>query len=175
MSLLTLYRGLLYLYPSGYRREYGEEMSAVFREVEQDAADHGYAPCAAFCAREILGLLSGALREHLGGATPSWIPFRRFAMRPEFRFPRSTIFMMLALLAAVVLAIAEAESVQAKYSHATGSAWLPMVSILGYMLVVMCAAAVVWAILFALRRSGAHRLANLQAGDERSPVAACER
>ena len=32
--MLAIYRCLLYLYPSAYREEYGEEMMAVFYQVE---------------------------------------------------------------------------------------------------------------------------------------------
>ena len=35
---MRLYRALLHLYPSSFRAEYGEEMSAIFRARLRDAA-----------------------------------------------------------------------------------------------------------------------------------------
>ena len=36
--MLSLYRGLLYLYPSLYRREYADEMISVFRDAHADVS-----------------------------------------------------------------------------------------------------------------------------------------
>lgn len=78
-------------------------------------------------------------------------------MQPEFRFPRSTVFLMLVIFAGVVLTIMKAASV------AGGLAvWPSLVSVLVFMLLTMCtAAALVLGILHGLRRSGVHRLENV--------------
>lgn len=80
-------------------------------------------------------------------------------MQAHFRFPRSTVFLMLVIFGGVVLAIAKAGSVA---GDTLGSAWRSLVSVLVFMLLIMCtAAAVVWRILHTLRRSGVHLLANV--------------
>ena len=80
-------------------------------------------------------------------------------MQPQFRFSRSTVFLMLVIFAGVVLTIAEASSVA---GDTLGSAWRTIVSVLVFMLLTMCtAAAVAWGILHTLRRSGVHRLQNV--------------
>jgi hypothetical protein len=81
-------------------------------------------------------------------------------MQPQFRFPRSTVFLMLVIFAGVLLTIAKAASVAGDKS---GVAWQFWVPVLVFMLLTTCtAAAVVWGILHVLRRSGVHRLENLQ-------------
>ena len=55
-----------------------------------------------FCAREIAGVVAGAVREHwraLGGEHV-WRLFsnRRFTMRTEFRFPKATAVLMMIIL-----------------------------------------------------------------------------
>jgi hypothetical protein len=167
--MLALYRGLLYLYPLGYRHEFAGEMTSVFREAKQAVGNEGFIARVSFCAREIGGLLSGALRQHFRSITGSEIPFRRFAMRPQFRFPRSTVFLMLVIFAGVTLTIAKASSIQVKYG-AIGSVWPSLLSTLAFMVLTMWAVAViVWGILFALRRTGMHRLANVQTWSESGP------
>ena len=79
-------------------------------------------------------------------------------MQPQLRFPRSTVFLMLVILAGVVLTIAEATKVA---GDTLGSGWRTLISMLVFMLLSMCTvAAVVWGILHGLRRSGIHRLQN---------------
>ncbi len=155
--MLKIYRWLLCLYPGSYRDEFGEEMTSVFREA-RSAPPTARAAKLTFYGREFRGLLSGALIAHLDRLFGPAIPLRRFYMQPQFRFPRSTVFLMLVIFAAVVLTIAEAASV------AGGLAvWPSLVSVLAFMLLTMCAAAVVaWGILHSLRRSGVHRLENVQ-------------
>ncbi len=83
-------------------------------------------------------------------------------MHPQFRFPRSTVALMLVILAGVVLAIGEASSVA---GDTLGLAWRSLVSVLVFMLLIMCtAAAVVCGILHTLRRSGVRRLENINSG-----------
>ncbi len=81
-------------------------------------------------------------------------------MRPQFRFPRSTVFLMCVILAGVTFAIQKAQHVQATL---TG---MPVrnqtvVPLLVTFAVVYVTAAAVWAILFAMNRSGTHRLSSL--------------
>src|ERR1700674_569987 len=96
--MLALYQSLLRLYPSTYRQEFAEEMVAVFREVDADAHQKGSTAAAQFYLREIIGLLRGAAAEHarrIFGVHVS-LPFspRRFTMRSDFRFPKTTVFLM---------------------------------------------------------------------------------
>jgi uncharacterized membrane protein YhaH (DUF805 family) len=81
-------------------------------------------------------------------------------MRSQFRFPRSTVLLMLVIFAGTVLTIAKASSIA---GARPGSVWPSFVSVVALMLLTMCtAAAVVVGILHALRRSGVYRLENVQ-------------
>ena len=157
-----LYRGLLFLYPAPYRCEFADEMTYVFLQAEAETSSHSVGRRGAFYLREIVGLMSGAVHTHLCSlfGVNDWNPFRRFNMRPQFRFPRSTVFLMCMILAGVTFAIQKAQHVQATL---TG---MPVrnetvVPLLVTFAVVYAAAAAVWAILFALNRSGTHRLSSL--------------
>ena len=157
--VLTVYCWLLCLYPESYRDQFGEEMTCVFRDA-RSAVPPALTAKASFYGRELFGLLSGALWAHFDRMFSLGIPFRRFDMQPQFRFPRSTVFLMLVIFAGVLLAIAKAGSVA---GDTLGSAWPSLVSVLVFMLLSMCAAAeVVLGILHTLRRSGVHRLENVQ-------------
>lgn len=153
----TVYRWLLCLYPASYRDEFDVEMTSVFRDASV-ALPPALAPKISFYRREFCGLVLGALRARFHRLFDPAIPFRRFHMQPQFRFPRSTVFLMLVIFAGTVLTISEAASV------AGGLAvWPSLVSVLAFMLLTMCAAAaVVLGILHTLRRSGVHRLENVQ-------------
>jgi hypothetical protein len=170
--MLGLYRCLLHFYPASYRQEFGEEMTAVFVEAQAHTAQKGAAAQAAFCARETAGLLFGAIQERV--RVPAGVeinlPFstRRFTMRTEFRFPKSTAVLMTIILAGIVLAIEKAKAIQASLpdvnprlgaiqpAHFT---FLPTVA-LGF-LFFYAAGLIGWAILFTLHRSGVHRLADM--------------
>jgi hypothetical protein len=156
--VITVYCWLLCLYPGSYRHEFGGEMTSVFCEARSELPPVLPAKFS-FYRREFCGLLSGALCAHFDRLFGPAIPFWRFNMQPQFRFPRSTVLLMIVILAGVVLAIAEASSVA---GDTLGSAWRSLVSLLVLMLLSMCAAAaVVWGILHTLRRSGVHRLENV--------------
>jgi hypothetical protein len=163
--MLQVYRSLLYLYPAGYRREFGEEMACVFREAQRSVG-RTLSARASFCFREIAGLLSGAAREHFHSFTGShnWNSARRLHMR---RFPRSTILLMIVILAGVVLTIENARDVQLKYDASSISVWnsFPGFVTFGFALVLIAAVSG-WAILFALRRSGMHRLSDVQTSND---------
>ncbi len=160
--MLALYRWLLYLYPSGYRREFAQEMISVYCELKRCLAI-GFLPRSRFYAREFTGVLLGAAQERLCAVCRPPNLFPRFTMQPQFRFPRSAVFMMIVIFAGTVLAIAKATSVQLAYGETAGSVWPSLVSILVSMVLLMSGtAAIGWAILHALRRTGVHRLANVQ-------------
>lgn len=176
--MLALYRSLLRLYPAPYRQTFAEEMIAVFRDVDAEAHQKGIAATAKFYLREISGLFRGAIAEHARRVLGSHIPFllstRRFTMRSGFRFPKSTSFLMTVILAGIVLAIQKAEAIRAALPDdiaPAGPMWAPHVGILTTIaltfLAVYIAGAVGWVILFALRRSGVHRLSQMSSTPER--------
>jgi hypothetical protein len=165
--MLRFYRWLLYLYPSLYRREYGDEMISVFRDAQADVNDGSFGERISFRADEAWGLLAGAVQEHIRiiGGRYQLISFTRFNMRPEFRFPRSTVFLMSIIFAGVILAMEKAHTIQVKYAAGVGSIWPSLPWFLGLALLLTCVTAMlVWGILFALGRTGTHRLANIQPG-----------
>jgi hypothetical protein len=153
--VLTVDYWLLCLYPASHRDEFGEEMTSVFREAHR-ALPAGPAAKLSFYRHEFCGLLSGAVSARFKRLFGPAISFPKFCMQPQFRFPRSTVFLMLVIMVGIVLTIAAASNVA---GDTMGSAWRTVLSVLGFMLLAMCtAAAVVWGILHALRRSGTHRI-----------------
>ena len=92
--MLAFYQNLLRLYPGQYRRQFGNEMLTVFREVWAENKGRRLIPQAVFYAREIAGLVLGAALEHLhalaGVDARLSLSTRRLAMRNGFRFPKST-------------------------------------------------------------------------------------
>jgi hypothetical protein len=171
-TTLTLYERLLRLYPSAYRQEFGEEMIAVFREVDAEARDQGMGAAAKLYFHELSGLFRGALTEHARGIFGHYSSFplssRRFSMRSEFRFPKSTTVLMVIILAGVVLTIEKAKAIRASLPDTNPQlppirpehfTFFPTIAL---MFAFFYAAGLVgWAILFALRRSGVHRLSDL--------------
>jgi hypothetical protein len=169
--MLSLYRYLLHLYPAAYRQEYGDEMADVFREVHAETRGEGLLPQAAFLLREFTGLLHGALQERSLAMTgsPMLFPSRRFTMRSEFRFPKATPILMTIILAGVILTIEKAtaieESLPLSYPeqlppiHPEHFTFFPAMAAI--FLSAYAAAVIGWAVLFALRRSGVHRLSEM--------------
>lgn len=170
MRMVNLYGCLLCLYPAGYRRQFAKEMTAVFRQSEADARSEPLSKQVAFCLRELSGLLSAAFREQFRAILGSYeyIPITRFNMRAEFRFPRTTVFLMSLILAAVVLAITKATTIEVKHGVGTlGTLWPSMLLFLAVVMGFVCSVvAIVWGILFAMRRTGMHRLSNVQTWHE---------
>jgi hypothetical protein len=177
--MLALYQSLLRLYPSPYRQQFAEEMIAVFREVDADAHREGSIATAKFYLREIGGLFRGAIAEHarriLGPHVPFPLSSRRFTMRSSFRFPKITAFLMTVILAGVVLAIQKADAIRASVPDVnpplvtiqpTHQTFLPTFALM--FLGVYLAGAVGWVVLFALRRSGVHRLSDMSSSPKRS-------
>jgi hypothetical protein len=150
-----------------YRDEFGEEMTCVFRDARNEVPPALMAKVN-FYQREFCGLLSGSLLAHLDRLFGPAIPFPRFSMQRQFRFPRSTVLLMFGILAGVVLAIREARNVvqmTVSLPPATATAWGSMhwglLFVLALILAALVAAAA-WGLLFTLRRSGVHRLENVQ-------------
>jgi hypothetical protein len=155
--MLRLYRWLLYLYPALYLREYKDEMVSVFRDAHADVGAGRIRERISFCVRETWGLLAGAVREHIHNMTDSYqsIPFRGWNVRPEFRFPRSTVFLMSIIFGGVILAMEKANTIQVKYAAGAGSIWPSLPWFLGFILLFTGSAAMAgWGILFALGRTG---------------------
>jgi len=189
--VLSLYRFLLRLYPPAYRDEFGAEMLAVFGDAQAETWKKGVLARGVFCAREVAGLLRGALVEHLQGIAGSDLltasrsrirlsifPLRRFTMRSEFRFPKATAPLMAIILALIVVAIEKAKAIQASLPHTNPHvgpiqpAQFTLFSTLLVVLAITCAAGLLgWAILFALRRSGLHRLSEFNPSERVGPLA----
>ena len=162
--MLTVYCFLLSLYPRSYRDEFGEEMTCVFREAQSDVPQ-SLAAKLSFYRREFCGILSGALRAHFDSLFGPTVPFRRFYMQPQFRFPRSTVFLMLVILAGVMLAIEKAKIVVQMNEGLpleTVAVWHPLFWLYPFA-VVLAVVGAVWGILFALHRTGMHRLDRMRA------------
>lgn len=162
----TLFRCLLYLYPAAFSREFGDEMMWVFTQSWRDARQQAFRSRALFLSREILGLLSGAIRGRLSG----WDSTRRFDMRP-FRFPRFVIPLMLVVLFNVFTVMDKAShlarfSISGRVTGTAGGhfglgAWLlPMVGL--FLFVMLVLGAIGYAVLCVLRQSGVERLANIR-------------
>lgn len=170
--MLTVYRQLLRLYPAAHRQQFGEEMLAVFVDVRADIEKKKFFAQTAFVVREILGLVAGACGEHmrcmLGPDSGFPLSTRSFAMRNGFRFPKTTAVLMILILCGVVIAIKRGEDIAMSLSHVNPSivpvqpAHSTMLTGLAFFSIFFYSAGLVgWAILFALRRSGVHRLAQM--------------
>jgi len=163
--MLRMYRGLLQLYPAAYRREFMEEMLRVCEQAQKDLVGLPFTARAAFYVREIAGLLAGAAHEHLTTILEvDFCPVRSRDMKPQYRFPRSTVGLMLVILAGVLLAIEQAKGIQVKYAPGghVSAVWSTLPQFATWVLALVCLAGFAgWAILFALGRSGVERLSNL--------------
>jgi len=89
-------------------------------------------------------------------------------MHSEFRFPKSTAALMIVILAAVVMAIEKATAIARSQwptsntplgpIHPTGFTFLPTMAVI--FAIAACAGTAGWLVLFALHRSGVHRLSQ---------------
>jgi hypothetical protein len=176
--MLALFRTLLYLYPAEYRREYGDEMLTVLVQVQAEARMQAPLQRSFSFTREAGGLLRGALEQHLHPIyQPQSFPVfssRRLAMRSEFRFPKATVGLMTLVLLAIIAAIEKAKAISqsvAPSSTPVGRIVPPYVSIVPTFLIALAGVCVcgtlVWAVLFALHRSGTQRLSDLKPSAER--------
>lgn len=170
--MLPFYRALLHLYPAAYRYEYGDEMMDVLSEAKGETRQKNALTRIFFATREAGGLLSGALQEHLRSVTGSYdnriFSLRRLGMKSEYRFPKTTVGLMMATLAGVMLAIEKARAISASILHGNPLA-SPIKSaqatvaqtMLGVLVWAIVSGAIGWAILFALRRTGVQQLSEM--------------
>jgi len=175
--MLTVYRRLLHLYPAGHREQFGDEMLAVFSDLEADDRTRAIPVRTTLALREVTGLIRGAFREHLrimfgpDARFPSQP--RSFVMRNGFRFPKSTVVFMVLILGGVLMAIKKGGDIARSLpdinpqiapiqpSHG------PLVPPVVLLWMFFCALGLVgWGIVFALKRSGMHRLAEMS-GDRK--------
>ena len=172
--MLAVCRTLLYLYPSEYRSEFGDEMLDVLSEALGEIRRKSAMTRIFFAVREAGGLLRGALHEHLRSITGSSdngiFSFRRFTMKTEFRFPKATVGLMVVILAAVMLTIEKASIPHAnppvgpiQPAHA---AILETLS--ATLIWAIAAGAIGWGILYALRRTGIHQLSEMKPSGQRA-------
>src|ERR1700751_2855893 len=172
--MIAWYRKLLRLYPAEYRKLFGEEMLTVLFQEREENAKRRLKNRARLVMRETAGLLRGALHEHFRILTEiheelSFVT-GRFAMRNGFRFPKSTIVFMALILEGVLTAIKQGEDIATSVPHDVGPiAPIHIQSVHSILLGGMplffaffyAAGLIGWAILFALRRSGVHRLDSI--------------
>lgn len=171
----ALYRRLLRLYPAGFRGAFGEEMACVFAEAEAAARQAGVAYRCKFYAREIAGMLGGALVEQAAAGGLN-LESRRFAViskRNGFRFPAAGITFMVVTLGLVLWAIRNAQTIANSlasktyvfqgrtYSYETSDLGLaPSFGIIFALTLAVTVA--VLAVRHVMRRSGAQRLEDAQ-------------
>lgn len=89
-------------------------------------------------------------------------------MKSEFRFPKSTVGLMVVILAAVLFTIEKAKAVSASIPHANppvGHIEPSQITVLPSLLITMLSAVVIgvigWGILYALRRTGVQQLSEM--------------
>jgi hypothetical protein len=104
MTMLSLYRFLLRLYPARTAAEFGDEMAGVLGELHRGRRTDVFAARVRFVLCEVSGLLSGALREQLHERNRNLSGGTMRTLR-SFRFPRWTIVMMILIFCAVNTAI----------------------------------------------------------------------
>jgi len=160
------------LYPADYREEFGDEMAWVFQQAQSDICRESGSAFVIFLARELQGVLSGAVRERARGLFDSHspAPWKGGSMESKFRFPRATLVLMLLSLLAVVLSLEEARVVELHYGNNIGMPpeWPMLLWIFGrILLIALAVAAIIFGIFFALRRSGIHRLEELKPWEDR--------
>ena len=90
-------------------------------------------------------------------------------MHSEFRFPKATPILMIIILAGVILTIEKATAIEESLPHAYPQqlppiqpehfTFFPAMAVI--FLSAYAAAVIGWAVLFALRRSGVHRLSEM--------------
>jgi hypothetical protein len=166
----SLFRSLLRLYPSAYRKQFGEEMLGVLLEVKTEKQKKGRLSLFVAYLNESGGLVRGALMEQARGMFGlSNISPRRSTMRSEFRFPKATVPLMIIVLLVLAVAIDKARSIEAAVSPAStplGPIPVQQFTIVGTFSLVFALAcicgAVAWGILYAMKRSGSQRLTEIK-------------
>ena len=169
MLSVGVYRSLLRLYPACHREQFREEMVGVFEDRRAEVASKSRFARGVLLAREATGVVGGAFQERwrtLGGdGFDLWVPTRRFTMRTEFRFPKTTAVLMTIILGGVVMAIKKGETISSSHVNPPIGPLPPTHSVLlgGIFLTLAFfygVGLIGWTILFAMRRSGVHRLAE---------------
>lgn len=171
--MLAVYRTLLRLYPAEHRELFGQEMLAVLVEERDESAQRKLSARGRLVMRETAGLLIGALRERFRVLThiQDELSFAtgRFALRNGFRFPKTTIVFMTLILCGVLMAIKRGEDIATSVPNVNPPLPVHIQSVHPILLGGMplffaffyAAGLIGWAILFALKRSGVHRLADV--------------
>ncbi len=165
--MLTIYRFAMWLYPSGYRAEFADEMLQVLGQRLADGGGGMFSKIDRH-GRELAGLLAGAVDERLRfrasfylGLPMTW---RRLTMRSSFRFPKSVAPMMLLVFAAVLFTIARAAStavaVTATHVPSAGEKLSLPLSVGLWLGLAYLAGAIVWVMIHILHRSGSQRLSD---------------
>ena len=103
-------------------------------------------------------------------------------MKSEFRFPKSTVGLMLVILAAVIFTIEKAKAISVSAPHASQAvgpiqpAQITMVpTLLVTMITAIGVAVIGWGILFALRRSGIQQLSEMNPRSGATQFSICTR
>jgi hypothetical protein len=160
--MFLLYRWLLHLYPAAYRYQYCAEMAAVFLEAQEETWKKGLPAQAGFCARELRGLLGGALKEHarvlFGFYDSELFSSKGPAMGSEFRFPKLTAPLMTFVLAFVVAAIEKGKTIRAFPPRSSSHSSLALQPHFTFLVIITLMLIVVYiASMVVLRRHHAYR------------------
>lgn len=169
--MLTVYRQLLRLYPAEHRAAFGDEMLGVLKDLQSETTCTSTLRRTRSSVREVAGLITGAVQARLLHFTDGTAG--RYQMRNGFRFPKMTPILMTLILGGVLVAIQKGENIA--YSlppvsqpvapiHPVHSGLLPPIPL--FFAAFYAAGIVGWIILFALRRSGVHRLDQMS-GDHK--------
>jgi hypothetical protein len=175
--MLNVYRQLLRLYPAAYQREFADEMLAVIAEARSEVIGKHVIERALFNLREVLGLVTGALTEHLRIA--EWrdfkfpFPRKEFIMRNGFRFPKSTVIFMMLILGGVLVAIKKGgdiarslPDVNPQIAPIQPSHWALVPPVVLLWMFFSALGLLGWVVLFGLRKSGLHRLERMSGRQE---------
>jgi len=150
--MIVLYQSLLWLYPPQHRFTFGEEMLGVFLDAQAEAKSKGALMTFAFYLHELRGLLCEAAHERMRAwaSDRGWtLPERRLYMQKERCFPSISIICK-AIVLLGVLEIIFREEGRLLYGFAFGFAIAWGVGL------------AVWAVVYAMRRSGVQRLSEVQ-------------
>src|SRR6185369_1607997 len=166
--MTSLYRYLLQLYPAAYQGDFSEEMLDVLHEAATAATKQGHLATLKFHFRETTGLLVGSIDERLRflfGTYPVLpLPWRRFAMRSDFRFPKAVAPLMALVFALVLFTIMRASSLAVKVTSthipSTGEYFSLPLSVGLWLSLAYALGAAVWLILHSMDRSGSQRLSD---------------
>jgi hypothetical protein len=158
-----VYRFLLKLYPAAFRAEFAEEMLATYSDAVGEISRDCVHRRVSFVIREIKGLLVGGLRQHLLGSAHN--PLASFVqrssmMRPFFRFSSVGLVFMAISFGLVLAAISKATAIVHGISPEMHFSLLrPLVVCF---LIAAAAGLCGWVVTFATRRSGAHRMEQVE-------------